>query len=276
MKRIYFFLLIFVIFAQIPTFKASAVTSFKPGERITYNAYFNIGFVWLQAARVDFTVRNGIYNGHPAYHFVAAGRTLKTFARFYQVYDTLYSYADKQTLYPYFYQRVAHEDNYWAQDDFYFDQVTPQSTTVRTHCYRRNKDVKKQTLHLKGTVTDLVSALYRLREQNFSGLQLGQTIPFSIVYDDDGQKFDLNLRYLGKENITLKNGERYRCIKLRPKLIKGKVFRSEDAMTVWITDDENHIPVYVEAKIRVGSVKAYLASTSNLKQPNSSYLGKKK
>ena len=230
----------------------------------------------MHAARVDFTVRNGNYNGRPSYHFVAAGRTLNTFARFYQVYDTLFSYADNQTLYPHFYQRVAHENKYWAQDDFYFDQVAPQSTIVRTHCYRRNKDVKKQTLNLKGEVTDLVSALYRLRERDFTTLQSGQTIPFSIVYDDDGQKFDLNLRYMGKETITLKNGDRYRCIKLRPKLIKGKVFQSEDAMTVWITDDENHIPVYVEAKIRVGSIRAYLASTSGLAHSNTAYLGKKK
>ena len=65
-----------------------------------------------------------------------------------------------------------------------------------------------------------------------------------------------------------------KCIKLVPKLVVDRVFKNEDDMTVWITDDKNKIPVRVKAKIAVGSLKVDLTSYSNLRHPFSSKVKK--
>jgi hypothetical protein len=58
-----------------------------------------------------------------------------------------------------------------------------------------------------------------------------------------------------------------RCLKFRPIIQKGRVFKSEEDLAVYVTDDANHIPVRAEAKILVGSVKMDLTSFENLKNP---------
>ena len=39
-------------------------------------------------------------------------------------------------------------------------------------------------------------------------------------------------------------------------------------MFIWVTADENKVPVLVEAKILIGSVKAYLTGAKGLRYPN--------
>ena len=38
-------------------------------------------------------------------------------------------------------------------------------------------------------------------------------------------------------------------------------------MTIWVSDDHNHIPVRIESAIVVGSVKADMMSFKNLRYP---------
>ena len=45
------------------------------------------------------------------------------------------------------------------------------------------------------------------------------------------------------------------------------MFKGGEDLFVWVTDDQNRIPVLVEAKILVGSVKAMLAGSSGLRNP---------
>ena len=48
------------------------------------------------------------------------------------------------------------------------------------------------------------------------------------------------------------------CIKVAPTLLTGNVFSDKYGMSVWVTDDENKIPIFAESKIIVGSVKMEL------------------
>jgi hypothetical protein len=45
------------------------------------------------------------------------------------------------------------------------------------------------------------------------------------------------------------------------------VFKEEEDMTVWVTDDKNRIVVRAEAKILVGSIKMDLNGFSGLANP---------
>jgi hypothetical protein len=49
-------------------------------------------------------------------------------------------------------------------------------------------------------------------------------------------------------------------------LVEGTIFKGGEDLMVWVTNDENKVPVMVEAKILIGSVKAYLTGYENLKE----------
>jgi hypothetical protein len=50
------------------------------------------------------------------------------------------------------------------------------------------------------------------------------------------------------------------------------MFEGGERMTIWITDDENHIPIRIETPIIVGSVKVDMKSYQGLRYPLSSMI----
>jgi hypothetical protein len=73
--------------------------------------------------------------------------------------------------------------------------------------------------------------------------------------------------------ITIKTKYgKFRAIKIKPLLIKGTIFEGGEKMTVWISDDANHIPVRVESPISVGSVKVDMMDFKNRRSPMSSLI----
>jgi hypothetical protein len=78
--------------------------------------------------------------------------------------------------------------------------------------------------------------------------------------------YNLYVRYMGKETVKTKSGK-FRAIKFKPLLIKGSIFEGGEKMTVWVSDDQNHIPLRVESPISVGSVKVDMMDTRNLRHP---------
>jgi hypothetical protein len=79
------------------------------------------------------------------------------------------------------------------------------------------------------------------------------------------------IRYMGKETIKTKYGK-FRTIKIKPLLLKGTIFEGGESMIVWVTDDDNHIPVRIESPIVVGKVKIDLMSHENLRHPLTSLI----
>lgn len=83
----------------------------------------------------------------------------------------------------------------------------------------------------------------------------------------DGEIHNLYIRYLGIETIKTREGRRFRCLKFKPLLVEGTIFKSGEDMTVWVTDDKNRLPIIVEAKVLIGSVKAIFADAEGLRHP---------
>ena len=57
------------------------------------------------------------------------------------------------------------------------------------------------------------------------------------------------------------------CAKLRPIMMKGRVWEDEESMTIWVTNDQNRVPVLLQTKIAVGSIKATLIGWEGLANP---------
>lgn len=76
---------------------------------------------------------------------------------------------------------------------------------------------------------------------------------------------------MGKEVVKTKYGK-FRAIKFKPLLVKGTLFQGGEKMTVWVSDDPNHIPLRIESPIVVGSIKVDMMQYRNLRYPLSSMI----
>ena len=122
----------------------------------------------------------------------------------------------------------------------------------------------RDTLHNQSDVFDVLSAIYQCRSLDFNLIKINEKIPVKIVLD--GKVYPLYVRLIGKEIIKDRSDKKYRCIKFSALLVEGSIFKGGEDMNIWVTDDENRVPVLVEAKILIGSVKVYLNRTEGLKK----------
>lgn len=242
-------------------------TSFYTGEKIVYDVAYNWKFVWVSAGEVFFTVKNSNYKGKPVYYFKSYGTSYKSYDWVFKVRDSFEAFADSITLQPYWANRTSYEGGYEVWEDYNFNYKDKKlySTTRTTE-----QPLRRDTLSLNYCVNDLITAIYYARCVDFSKYKVNDKIPiWSLIV---GKVYPLYIRYLGKEVLTTRDKKRYNCIKFSAKLVEGTVFKGGEDLFVWVTDDENHLAIQVEAKILVGSIKAYIKSAENLRNPNAALI----
>ena len=124
---------------------------------------------------------------------------------------------------------------------------------------------KNTTFQSRGNkVQDLLSASYHLRNKyDIDDLKEGQTLTMDMLFDDDGV-YQFKLKYLGKEIVRTKFGK-VECLKFRPYVQSGRVFKEEESLTLWVSNDLNKIPVRIKADLAVGSIKADLDGYNGLR-----------
>ena len=237
--------------------------AFQPGEVVKYKAYYNWNFVWLHAGEVTFTVDDKNYNGLDTYHFQAKGKTLKSYEWLYKVDDHFQSYVDQDNFFPVYFERRTREGNYRVHNRYQFDN---KEKYIFSKTENSEEPYNEDTLDITKPVFDVLTAIYYSRNIDYDNLEKGDKIPLPMVVDN--KVYDLYIRYLGKESVKVKDNGRLNCIKFTAMLVEGTIFNKGEHLTVWVTDDKNRIPVMVEAKILVGSVKAIFKSAENLKYPS--------
>jgi hypothetical protein len=236
--------------------------AFQENEKIEYEVYYNWGFIWLNAGYVNFCVKPDSYIGRPVYHLDAWGSSHKSYDWIFKVRDRYQSYLDRETLRPLWFLRENHEGGFEVNYRYIFDQHNQ-----KVYSFTQNSDrpFRKDTVNIFPCTFDVLSVVYYCRNLDFSGMNPGDSIPLSSILDRE--VFDLYVRYLGIENITTKEDKTYRCIKFSALLIEGTIFKGGEDLFIWVTDDSNRVPVLVDAKILIGSVKAYLVSMEGLRNP---------
>jgi hypothetical protein len=116
----------------------------------------------------------------------------------------------------------------------------------------------------------MLASIYYTRTLDFSNFRPGSKQQVKVIIDD--AYYEINIRTLEKEIVESLDGKRYRCIKFAAKMVQGTIFRGDEDVLVWVTDDDNKIPIYIEAKIIVGTIKAYLKDYKKVKNPFTSLI----
>ncbi|WP_158989745.1 DUF3108 domain-containing protein [Mucilaginibacter sp. L196] len=223
---------------------------FKVGEQLSYRLKY--GF--FTAAEADLKVENTDikYNGHPAYHIVVEGKTAGSFDVFYKVRNRYESYVDQKTLLPYYYAENRHEGNWNHSDKVTFNHETDKITA------------NKGTYPYTGKVFDFVSAYYFARTIDISKMHIGDKFELKYFLDDGINS--LGITYVGKEKVTCSMGT-FNCLKFNPTIIPGRIFKKNSKLYLWITDDDNRIPVKAQVEVILGSITMDLTGAKGLKFP---------
>ena len=237
--------------------------NFQPGETVTYRAVYNWGFIWVNAGDVVFSVSDTTYMNKPAFHFKALGWSLKRYDRFFKVRDRFESIVNPKTLQPYWFERDTYEGGFEVFNRYTFNRA---DSIVNIISQTSDRPFKMDEISLSNCTFDVLSAIYFCRTLDFDKYKKGDKIPLSMAIDDE--VYDLYIRYQGKEEFETRSGETFNTIRFSIMLVEGTIFRGGEDMFVWVTDDENRVPVMVEAKILIGSVKAVLTGMEGLKHPN--------
>jgi hypothetical protein len=234
--------------------------AFQTGESITFKVYYTLAGVYIAAGEATFTVALEDLSGKPVYHVTGAGKNYSFLDNFFKVRDKYESYIDTATLQPLKFIRNVSEGSYRKYENVSFNKTAHTAIT--------NSGVFKTP----DCIQDVLSTMYYARNIDFDKMKPGDKIPFSMFLDN--QVYDLYIRYVGKETIKTKYGK-FRAIKIKPLLIKGTIFEGGEKMTVWISDDANHIPVRVESPISVGSVKVDMMDFKNRRTPMTSLISQR-
>jgi hypothetical protein len=261
-KTLFILLLLFTVSFSVESKAQTDELPFKAGERLHYKVAYHWKFVWINAGKVEFSVDSLMYNDKPAYHFKSFGRTLSGYDWFFKVRDNFESIADAETLSPFWFRRATREGRYWVNNEFGFDYRNRQ---IITQTENSNRPYRKTALPLTNGIMDVQTAVYYARSLDFAEMMPDEKIHFDLIID--GKVFGIYGRYFGLEDIENYDGQKYRCHKFSVLLVEGTIFSGGEDLFVWVTDDRNKIPILVEAKILVGSVKAWFTDGENLKYP---------
>lgn len=240
--------------------------AFHPGENLQYTGYYNWGFIWVAAGEVNLRVEQTDYENKPAYKITGEGKNLKAFDWFFKLRDTLTSYVDTATLAPFFFDRKTNEAKYHARHRYLFDY---ENNKIYSQIKKRTRPEKQDTIDLTPCTFDILTVAYYARNIDYSKYKEGDKIPLTMLVDN--QIYPLYVRYLGIEEVKTRTGERFECLTFAPLLVEGTMFKGGEDMKVWMSNDDNRIPIMVEAKVLVGSVKGILSSYDGLRSTKNSY-----
>ncbi len=237
-------------------------TTFTDGEELSYVVSYNWFIMYTEVGEVKFNVDKESIFGKPSLHLLGEGSTYRAWDLFFKVRDRYESWVNPLTLEPYYFKRHVREGNYKMDLEY----VLNSKDTLAYSTYKSNDNpVEKDTIKTKPCIYDVITSLYYARNIDFSKYRTDDTIPMRVLLDRE--VYNLYFRYKGIENIKIRHVGEFECIKFSVLLVEGSVFHGGENMFVWVTNDKNRIPVYLESPILVGSVKVFLNSYKGLKYP---------
>jgi len=235
-------------------------TTFKSEEKIDYTIYYSVIGIYVNAGTASFSTKLEKLGKVDTYHLLGIGNSNPSYDWIFKVRDKYESFIDTNNLRPQKFNRNIDEGGFQQVESVTFNSEKNTATTL------------KGTVNIPACVQDVLSSIYYARNIDYNKFKPNDKIPFSMYLDNN--VYELYIKYLGKETIKTKYGT-FNAIKFKPLLVKGTIFTGGEKMSVWVTDDANHVPVRIESPITVGTIKVDMMGFSNLKYPMTALISRR-
>ncbi|MDR1584369.1 MAG: DUF3108 domain-containing protein [Prevotellaceae bacterium] len=236
--------------------------AFNNQEILAYAASYSWGPIFIDVGEVSLKAnKTKVYPVE--FHMTAEAKTYKFYDKFFKVrdfYEAKFTVPNIRSLY---FHRNINEGGYSMKNTYHFDW---ENNKINAVIQRRQNEPKEFELNLNDCTLDVITYFYYLRNLDFNGIYPNKVYTLSIVLDDD--IYNVKCRYLGKEQKKIKALKtKVNCLKFAVEVIAGSVFKGDEKIILWISDDKNHVPLELESPIIMGTVKGRLISHENLKYP---------
>ncbi|MEY8761602.1 DUF3108 domain-containing protein [Chryseobacterium tongliaoense] len=232
------------------------VDNIADGESITFRIHYGI----LTAGNATLTTQKTTYKGAPHLYVKGTGQTSGAVKAFFKVDDLYESFINIETGLPSFYVRNVKEGSYRQHFETVFNHDN--NTLILTD-KKTPANGAKVIKSVKG-VQDMLSCFYYLRSKSPGELKVGTVINMNVWIDDE--MFPFQLKVVGTEDLKTKFGK-VNCLKIIPSVKSGRVFKEKEGVTMWVSNDANHVPMLLKAELAVGSLKASIDGYKNVKYP---------
>ncbi len=248
------FILVFAIIFSNWYF--SQITNIANGESLTYRIHYGI----LNAGTATLSTQFTNYKGAPHLYAKGVGKTTGAVRAFFKVDDLYESFVNAETGLPSFYVRNVKEGSYSQHFETVFNHTN--NTLILTD--KKTPANGSKTIKSVRGVQDMLSCFYYLRSKSNAQLKVGTVLNMNVWIDDE--MFPFQLKVVGTEDLNTKFGK-INCLKIIPSVKSGRVFKDKEGVTMWVSNDANHIPILLKAELAIGSLKASIDNIKNVKYP---------
>ena len=255
--------LVFAITAQPDTSKPEApeIDPYVTGEALTYvGKYKRFGLFSFTIAELNFRVIEA--GGDNEYYVLSEGKSRGSLAKLFnfKFYLKIDSYVNPDKLQV---EKTKKRDEQGVRirdSEADFDYDVKRVTYVETDPNEPTKAPRRVASEIEPDTQDIVTAVYKLRGKD---LAVGKRFVFKV--SDSGLVYHVPVNVTGRERIKSKLGKRW-CWRIEPEIFgTGRIIEQKGKLTIWITDDEDRVPVSAKLKTELGNVNIKLSRFSNLR-----------
>jgi len=238
--------------------------AFKAGERMDFVLHYQWGAINTDVGHATVTLDTLTFNGQKSFLCSAYGKTTRMFDLFFKVREDFKSWFTCDGLKPLKFTRDTYEGGYEAKNTYIYDWNDAEPH-ILADVYSSKRGMKSMEIPLTPCTFDLPALFFFARNMDFDVIEPGKKYPMTFAIDDD--VFNVYFILYGRETVKVKGLGTVRTIKFAAKLLEGEVFKGEEDMLIWVTDDMNRLPVLFEAPLLVGTATGRMTDYGGLKYP---------
>ena len=253
-----------IIFALTATLTASAQL-YNPGEVLSYRVSYKARlFPNTEVATVDVRTTLDTLDGKPHYKVHGHGITMPAYRWFFTVDDSYYIWADTVDNRTMRFASDIREGSYTFRSEYVYDWTRGE---VRTRWQKKKLPEQSKVMKISDRGMDPVSLYFNLRTEASASFNEGESRRLEMVLEDTVRY--LEFRFIKREVKRVPKMGKFNTLKFKCQIGTSDGFSFTDGteFSIWITDDDNKFPVYLESPIRIGSICGYISSFSGLKYP---------
>lgn len=246
---------------------------FNPGEEVQYEVYFKWGLLMSRAGRAILSIHDAEYENNPSCHYRLLFRTSGIIEKVYKMRDTIDCHFTPDMLLLRSEKR-ANENDHYMVDDLHFSYENKQ---ILAHSLRYTPTRTKIDTTLvteEPHLFDMLGATLYLRSLDWEQMKNGDNYPFQVAVGRD--LVNISFRYTGQQVVERSETLKYRTRHFYIDIYDDAFTQSKAAAEIWIGDDENHLPVKIRAKLKIGAAEVYYKSSKGLRYPLTSRVEIKK
>ncbi|MCD8313800.1 MAG: DUF3108 domain-containing protein [Bacteroidales bacterium] len=246
--------------------------AYGAGEHFTFTVHYSWGIINSDVGVADIDLDTLRLDGRKAFRCKVYGRTWRWYDKIFRVREDFRSWFTVDGLKPLKFTRNTREGKYIATNTYNYIWEGTEDPFIEADVYSSHSGQRNLELPLNDCTFDLPALFYLARNMDFDNIEPDVQYPMTFAIDDDVYNVYFILK--DREQLKIKGLGKINTIRFAAKLIAGTVFTGDEDMLIWVTDDDNRVPVYFEAPILVGTASGRLAGYSGLKYEFSSLVTK--